>query len=238
MGKPLSSVITQAALFDVDGAIDELSQWHGEVVELHKAGYEIPLLVKIANIHSEHSNRDSQWLVMISDLSESKEMERLSYLAHHDALTGLANRASLYKELEVLQSAQSFVPYALLYADLDGFKEVNDQFGHDAGDEVLKVVAKRLQNQVRGEDLVVRLAGDEFIIVLRSCDQESLAERSNALIEHVSRMIHYKGVNLKVGVSIGVYWSQESSMGSNEVMKVADTAMYEPKALVKVAVSF
>ncbi|MGR5117106.1 diguanylate cyclase domain-containing protein [Vibrio astriarenae] len=237
IGIPLNNLVSKNTYYDlaktIRVAVERQGHWHGEVIESHKDGRDLPLLVKVAKIYSEQSNQESEWLVMITDLSETKEMERLSYLAHHDVLTGLANRASLYTALEELQAASEFKPYALLYADLDGFKEVNDQFGHDAGDEVLKVVAKRLQSQVRSEDLVVRLAGDEFIIVLRSCLREQLAKRAEKLIEHVSEPVSYKGSTLQVGVSIGGYWSNSCQVTSNEVMKLADTAMYQAKSAGK-----
>ncbi|MGR5254192.1 diguanylate cyclase domain-containing protein [Vibrio astriarenae] len=237
IGIPLNNLVSKNTYYDlaktIRVAVERQGHWHGEVIESHKDGRDLPLLVKVAKIYSEQSNQESEWLVMITDLSETKEMERLSYLAHHDVLTGLANRASLYTALEELQAASEFKPYALLYADLDGFKEVNDQFGHDAGDEVLKVVAKRLQSQVRSEDLVVRLAGDEFIIVLRSCLREQLAKRAEKLIEHVSEPVSYKGSTLQVGVSIGGYWSNSCQVTSNEVMKLADTTMYQAKSAGK-----
>ncbi|MDR9827648.1 diguanylate cyclase [Vibrio sp. FNV 38] len=233
LGVTLSQLIKRTAYVDLANsisiAVEQCGHWHGELIESHKQGHDLPLLVKVTKLNSEQSGQDSQWLVMITDLSESKEMERLSYLAHHDVLTGLANRTRLYAEVEKLQSSESFEDYAILYADLDGFKKINDQFGHDAGDEVLKVVGRRLKAQVRVQDLVSRLAGDEFIIILRSCERAQLGILAERVVTKVAEPIGYNGLVLNVGISVGAYWSASPEVSASEAIKVADTAMYQAK---------
>ncbi|KOO11676.1 diguanylate cyclase, partial [Vibrio xuii] len=117
----------------------------------------------------------------------------LEYLAHHDSLTGLANRAQLYSVLDstLKDEREARNGLALLYLDLDGFKLVNDTHGHDAGDEVLKCVAERLLSQVRSQDLVARLSGDEFVILLKRADRESLPPLADRLIDLIQKDIMY-----------------------------------------------
>ncbi|GAA3168584.1 hypothetical protein GCM10010466_68390 [Planomonospora alba] len=156
---------------------------------------------------------------------EQERAERLlSYQAAYDPLTGLANRRTFTGRLD-LRSAGD----ALFYIDLDGFKEVNDTHGHDAGDALLVEIARRLRAAVREEDLVVRLGGDEFALL---CPQPSvhadvipLAER---LLRAVAEPVRYGGHELLVGASIGIAVAGEDTT-PGELLRTADTAMYEAK---------
>ncbi|WP_250132573.1 diguanylate cyclase domain-containing protein, partial [Vibrio crassostreae] len=151
----------------IRSSLENYGQWQGEVWEKSASGTLVPMFVKVNRVASDNEKDEFDMVLTLSDLSNVKEMERLEHLAHHDALTGLANRAQLYKVMDdvVTSSHYSNQHFAVIYLDLDGFKEVNDNYGHDAGDEILKEVSNKLLSQVRAGDLVARLSGDEFVLI-------------------------------------------------------------------------
>lgn len=151
--------------------------------------------------------------------------ERLRNLAHSDALTGLANRTALYAHLEAARDK----PISLLLLDLDGFKPINDRYGHDAGDRVLVEVAARLKSAAPQSEMVARLGGDEFVIVIPSGDDaQALAERILAAVEEPVLAVS----GARVGASIGIAQGIVASAGS-ELLRRADGAMYAAKAAGK-----
>jgi diguanylate cyclase (GGDEF)-like protein len=157
---------------------------------------------------------------------QGRTQERLTYLAEHDGLTGLVNRRALGDRL-----AGRFRPrddFALLYLDLDGFKAVNDEYGHAAGDAVLVEVARRIRAEVRDDDLAARLGGDEFAVLCRDLDPAGAREMADRLGEAVARPIVRDGVALRVGVSIGVGTGAGCANGE-ELLSRADGAMFEIK---------
>lgn len=213
-------------------AVINYGQWQGEVWEKHIYGHQVPMFVKVSRIVNNDDENAFDYVYILTDLSNLKEMERLEHLAHHDSLTGLANRAKLYRVLtEVLKSEQeSRTGFALLYLDLDGFKGVNDTYGHDAGDEVLKQVSERLLSQVRTNDLVARLSGDEFVVLINNTTKQSISMLAERLIALIHKDIVYKGRVLNVGASIGVHFVEDYDESMDELLKAADTAMYQAKA--------
>ncbi|MBX2800848.1 MAG: GGDEF domain-containing protein [Myxococcales bacterium] len=139
-----------------------------------------------------------------SALQRHSSATRLHYMAHHDSLTGLANRSLFEKCLRDAMDRPDPGP-GVVYLDLDGFKPINDTHGHDAGDEVLRVVARRLRNVVRGLDVVARIGGDEFAVMvegMRSIDEG--AEIAERLLRRVSAPIAFGDLELTVGCSAGV----------------------------------
>ncbi|MDD9161819.1 diguanylate cyclase [Aliivibrio sp. S4MY4] len=218
-------------------SIERFGQWHGEVLEKDKNGVELPLYIKASKIKDDEQNGQNSYIFIFSNLSDAKERDRLYYLAHHDMLTGLPNRSKFYKSANqtIEKNKLTTGQFGLCYLDLDGFKLVNDTYGHDAGDEVLRVVAKRLENAVRKGDLACRLAGDEFVLFIEPVqDKTQLAELSSRVIESIQKPITYKGLTLSVGVSIGVtiaYYNEEKDI--DYVLKESDQAMYEAKIFGK-----
>ncbi|NOH81083.1 diguanylate cyclase [Vibrio sp. RE86] len=212
-------------------SVEKYGQWQGEIWEKHLFGHKVPMFVKVSRIISSEGSNQFDYVYILSDLSNLKEMERLEYLAHHDSLTGLANRAKLYRVLDEITKQEQPLSkgLALLYLDLDGFKGVNDTYGHDAGDEVLKQVAERLLSKVSSKDLVARLSGDEFVVLLSSTDPESASHLAKETIALIEQDIVYKGRVLNVGASIGVQYNQSNSQDLDQLLKAADTAMYEAK---------
>ena len=168
-----------------------------------------------------------------SDITEvRKTQERLTNLANMDVLSGLPNRGRVRQLLgEALSTAQATsVPCAILFLDLDGFKPVNDTFGHPKGDAVLKSVAQRLVKEVGGSGHVGRMGGDEFAIVIRDAQSrksvEGLAER---LIDAVARPYHIDKVEIRIGVSIGCAFGPIDGQSVDDLIQKADLALYQAK---------
>ncbi|MFT5354935.1 MAG: diguanylate cyclase (GGDEF)-like protein [Polyangiales bacterium] len=155
--------------------------------------------------------------------TRKRDEEHLTYLAHHDPLTGLANRAHFESALNDALGAE---PFALLYLDLDQFKSVNDTLGHRAGDELLRAVAKIMTEGTRQNDATARLGGDEFVAILRTDDRkavERIAERLRVNIASASPS------GAHVTASIGVAFSPRDGDTAEALLEAADSAMYGAK---------
>lgn len=215
----------------IRSSLDNYGQWQGEVWEESASGTLVPMFVKVNRIASDNEKDEFDMVLTLSDLSNVKEMERLEHLAHHDALTGLANRAQLYKVMDdvVTSSHYSNQHFAVIYLDLDGFKEVNDSYGHDAGDEILKEVSNRLLSQVRAGDLVARLSGDEFVLIIKQTNKVLLAKLAERLLDLIGQEVNYKQRSLHVGASLGIHLVDGSERDIDVILKVADEAMYQAK---------
>jgi diguanylate cyclase (GGDEF)-like protein/PAS domain S-box-containing protein len=170
------------------------------------------------------------WVVNHRDVTERRMFqERLVYEASHDALTGLANRAELLRVLEQ-ELAGPRAGRAVLYLDLDGFKQVNDSYGHEAGDALLISVARSLQRSVLGSDTVGRLGGDEFAVVLTKIDAfENAVAVANRILDDMARPVPVNGRLLLPRVSIGIALATPAGLQTDELLHRADTAMYHAK---------
>jgi diguanylate cyclase (GGDEF)-like protein/PAS domain S-box-containing protein len=174
---------------------------------------------------------DTWQVVTLSDISEQKQrQETIRYLSQHDSLTGLPNRALLSERLNFLvtQTRRSRWFLCVGFLDLDGFKPINDEYGHEAGDYVLKEVATRLRNVLRDGDMVARLGGDEFAIVFSEIhSHDECPPLFQRLLESVHAPIHFQDQTLRVSASLGVtFYSQSRAIDGDQLLRQADQAMY------------
>ena len=174
---------------------------------------------------------------VLNDITEARHYERrLHHLAHHDPLTGLANRTLLQDELKfsIDFAVRNKVLGALAFLDLDNFKHINDNFGHDAGDVVLREIANRLKVSVRDNDTVARVGGDEFVLVINNQpSDEQLADLIERIRLRVSTPITVGGREILSSTSIGVSRFPHDGETVDRVMRAADAAMYHAKAMGK-----
>jgi diguanylate cyclase (GGDEF)-like protein/PAS domain S-box-containing protein len=174
-------------------------------------------------------------VLVFQDISQRKETEeQLAYLAQYDSLTGLANRSLFINLLRqsVSRSDRHEHTMALMFLDLDRFKQVNDSLGHEAGDLLLQQVSQRLRAYTRDGDTVSRLGGDEFTVILEEIDSESRAPAivAQKLIDGLKEPFVIKGHDVFVGASIGIALYPGSANSIESLLKCADMAMYQAKA--------
>jgi diguanylate cyclase (GGDEF)-like protein len=174
------------------------------------------------------------WVDVHEEVTEKlQSAERISELARFDTLTGLANRHYFQEALEeALAEAAGGSGFAILWIDLDRFKEVNDTYGHPSGDALLRIVAERLAGSVRKSDFVARLGGDEFAIIMRgaSAGEASAAVLARRLAHVLAEPCCLGGHTVTVGASIGIAVAPQSGATAGELMKNADIALYRAKA--------
>ncbi len=163
----------------------------------------------------------------VTALENGRLVDHITHQARHDHLTGLPNRAGFAERLSAARGAAG--PLALFYIDLDGFKPVNDTFGHVAGDELLSAVGARLLDCVRGEDTVARLGGDEFAVLVEDVGEGDIARIAARLQDAFAEPFRAGGRSLAVGASIGrAVWPAEVA-DVDALLRHADAAMYEVK---------
>jgi diguanylate cyclase (GGDEF)-like protein/PAS domain S-box-containing protein len=179
----------------------------------------------------------THFVAVMNDITEARHYERrLHHLAHHDPLTGLANRTLLQERLKqaIALAQRKRTVGALAFLDLDNFKHINDSLGHDVGDAVLVEIAARLRANMREEDTVARVGGDEFVLVI---NDQSSPERVADLIERIRRGINTPvetgGREVTTGASIGVSLFPRDGKSVDKVMRAADAAMYHAKSMGK-----
>jgi diguanylate cyclase (GGDEF)-like protein/PAS domain S-box-containing protein len=208
--------------------------WRGELVQCHADG-RTSIVEQIITTLRGPRGEIIHFVTVQEDITARKESERrIEHLAHHDALTGLANRVvfqdSLARALE--QARRGGRMLALLLLDLDRFKLVNDSLGHAAGDLLLQGVADRLRSHVRGADLVARLGGDEFAIVQADPEgTEGAATLARRILDALDRPIVLNGREIHTTASIGITVFPGDFADGEQFVKNADLAMYRAKAL-------
>jgi len=193
---------------------------------LHKSGREAPISISIANLDLE-AERYS--VAVMRDSGElHSEITQAKARAETDALTGLGNRLCLSRAIQAALVASS--PFGLLFLDLRKFKPFNDKYGHEVGDKVLQIIAKRLQALVRKADLAARLGGDEFVLMFDGLvDIELLQQRAAAVATSVARPFRIGGLSSSVEVNIGGAMFPRDGSSEAELLKVADQHMYRAK---------
>ena len=213
-------------------ALHEQRSVHVVLRNLRKNGELFWNDLHITPVHDDNG-QVTHFVGILVDVTATKQRaDHLEHEVNHDSLTGLANRTLLWDRLDhavhLAQRHQTLVAAVLI--DLDNFKTINDTFGHDAGDAVLKVVARRLQAAVRDSDTVARMSGDEFVMVL--VDQPTL-RFTLRMVERVRRAlvmpVAFGGNEIPVGASLGVAAFPHDGRSSAELVRAADMAMYRAK---------
>jgi diguanylate cyclase (GGDEF)-like protein/PAS domain S-box-containing protein len=216
-------------------------EWVGQVWTKRKDGQHFLAKLTLSSIKN-HAGAVSHYVGVFHDMTiEWERQEEIAHLALHDSLTKLPNRLLLMERLKQLlgmaQRQERMI--AILFLDLDGFKEVNDRWGHDMGDHVLKTVASRLLQQIRSADTVARLGGDEFVILLDQPDCiDDIAMVAARLIHEINLPIEWLGNPTTVGASIGITIIHHADAEAEQLLKQADAAMYHAKKSGKNQFSF
>ena len=192
----------------------------------------LPVEYTASPTHSPSGQFDGA-VIVFKDITERKKIEeKLHFMAQYDALTELGNRNLFNSALNnsITYSDHSSQSFALLFMDLDRFKQVNDSMGHDAGDELLKEVANRVNHCIRDTDILCRLGGDEFTVIINGDQAEKASVRvSEKLIQSLSQPFEIFGQELYVGASIGIVYYPEMGKDASELIRNADMAMYQAK---------
>ena len=213
-------------------ALEENSFWQGELWDKKKNGQIYPKWIAISAIRNELGNV-LFYIASFSDISERKESEaRIEHLAHHDILTGLHNRFNLENHIEhaIASSFREQQLLAVLFIDLDRFKDINDSLGHHIGDQLLVNVASRLKGCIRESDIVARIGGDEFVIVLTGMNDNSQAAIiAEKILDKIGKPFDINGHELNTSPSIGISIYPNDGDNVDELLRTADVAMYHAK---------
>ena len=173
-------------------------------------------------------HRQDEFRGLVESINNVLDSDQAVKEANEDALTGLANRRYLMQRLERLL-AQG-VPLAVMFIDLDGFKPINDEYGHDVGDEALKIASERMGACIRESDIVSRIGGDEFVILFTGLsDEDVLRNRGDKVLEMVGTPMWIDGNRLRMGASIGISVYPKDAKDAEGLLNAADEAMYAAK---------
>jgi diguanylate cyclase (GGDEF)-like protein/PAS domain S-box-containing protein len=211
--------------------ITETGSWQGEVWDRRKSGEVYPealTIIRVKNVDGEIINH----LAIFSDISERKiAQERIQQLAHYDVLTGLPNRVLFSDRLEqaIISAQRNHTKIALLFLDIDRFKQINDTLGHGAGDLLLQNVGQRLLSCVREQDTVSRQGGDEFIVVLSDAGIEGAELVAQKILQSIIQPYSIEEHDLRITASIGIAVYPDHAQDSENLIRYADVAMYQAK---------
>lgn len=206
--------------------------WQGEVTDRHKSGRLYVVDEIITPLFDQHGVA-THFIAIQHDVTQrQQELARQQHLASHDILTNLPNRSSFLPALQlaVARASRDTSRLALLFIDLDHFKPVNDEFGHQIGDQLLSAVGARLRAAIRQSDVVARMGGDEFVVLLHEGVSRALACRLAAkLLSTLERHFMIGPHRLCIGGSIGLAFYPEDSLSVEDMLLHADVAMYQAK---------
>jgi len=211
-------------------------RWSGEIWNQRKNGEIFPETLSISSIYNENKEV-THYVAVFHDITEMKQQEaRIVHQAYHDALTGLPNRMLAHDRIGVSLAhvKRAGTKLAVLFLDLDNFKNINDTLGHEWGDKLLQEVAGRLVSQVREEDTVARLGGDEFLILVAAVTSEEIVDDLvRRLVRSFAKPFNVDGSDLFISASIGVAFYPRDGESAGVLTKNADIAMYQAKATGK-----
>jgi diguanylate cyclase (GGDEF)-like protein/PAS domain S-box-containing protein len=207
-------------------------RWVGEVGGRRRDGERFPLSVSVTTV-CDAQGVPSHYISILTDISDQKlQAACIEQLAFYDSLTGLPNRALFLDRLEKTLAASRRHGHsgAVLYLDLDRFKEINDSQGHAVGDLALAEVARRLASATRREETLARLGGDEFIVIAEGADHQSAVRIARRLQRSLAEPLHLLGQAYQVGASIGIAFYPADGATPDDLIKRTDIAMYQAKA--------
>ena len=216
--------------------LDTEGRWQGEVWNRRKTGESYAVMLNVSTVRNSKNEVD-YFVALYTDITTRKHQEQqLVHSAHYDALTGLANRVLFAQRLSqaIAHAAHSQKMLALVYLDLDGFKSVNDTYGHEAGDVLLISVARRMQDVLREGDTLARIGGDEFVAVLvdLTAPEDSLPVMQRMLHAASLAVSVHGGQQVQVSASVGAtYFPQQgrADLSAEQLIKQADQSMYDAK---------
>lgn len=193
-----------------------------------KNGHTFPMRLSVTEVSQ---SRGRMFIGLVNDISsEEISRQRIEFLALHDSLTGLPNRAYFNDELERAIVSHGATMCVLYFIDLDGFKPINDNLGHEAGDEALKIIASRLRHNLAANDFAARLGGDEFVALSRSViDAQAALVIGNRLIAAIHQPMELLGQITQLSASIGIALFPEHGKTAAAIITAADNAMYKAK---------
>ena len=209
--------------------ISRHNYWEGEIWNQRKDGTIYPERLLINAIRNR-KGAVTNYVGIFNDITARKRTEEhLKYSANHDNLTGLYNREFFSNRIqqEIMNSSKADIKFALLFLDLDGFKEINDKYGHKAGDQLLINVSERLLNSVRDDDSVARIGGDEFLVIFPDARNRDATKRfAQRIIESIATPFTLEKGTVNIGISIGISIYPDDTTSGEELVKQADAAMY------------
>ena len=204
--------------------------WRKEIWNRRKSGEVYPELLAIQAIDTGHGG----YVAVFHDISDIHQARsHLQYMATHDPLTQLPNRAYLTEMLQrmVLQNTRNDTALAAIFIDLDNFKDVNDSLGHTAGDDLIRAVGIELRDAVRDEDFVARFGGDEFVVLVTGIEKHSdLLYIIQRIQSSINTVFQLDGHTVRVSASLGIATFPDSGTDAEELLKNADAAMYQAKS--------
>lgn len=237
IGKPLHEIIDnfqqQLSYPSFYKALKTTGSWQKEL-EIKRKNGDLCIAEFTVNLVHNAQGEPQQFVALFSDITEKKQQERqLRNIAHFDALTALPNRILLADRLQhsMYQTLRRKQRLAVIYIDIDGFKAVNDTWGHDTGDRLLVKVANNMRDSLRKSDTIARIGGDEFVAIFSDLPSDISHEiYLNRLLQAAEKPVMVEQLELQVSASMGVtFYPQESDIDADQLLRQADQAMYKAK---------
>lgn len=217
---------------NLEKVMADQSTYRGKFIHTFSSGQGERFDYLLAPVLDEQQNTEATVCISRDITEQALAEEKIWHNAHHDLLTGLPNRRLFLDRLEqeVKHANRSNLSLAVLFLDLDGFKDVNDTLGHEAGDQVLQLVAERLTNCVREEDTVARLGGDEFTVILIGAEQQKDIEVvAQTIIDALALPFDLQKKSVQISASIGIAFYTGNTLSPVALLEAADHAMYSAK---------
>ncbi|GAB3372971.1 diguanylate cyclase [Spongiibacter taiwanensis] len=213
--------------------VDERRFWKGRIKAVKANGTDFMANLHVLSTPGAIGVGGAAYLFMLEDVQEQVDIENsLRQAAETDSLTGLSNRAGFGKYFEQVfsEAMRKGESLTILFFDLDGFKTVNDRYGHPMGDKLLSLVAKRLRSNLKQSDFIARMGGDEFVIVMQSDSEKAAATAvASKVLEKLAAAYFIDGVEIRCTASIGIATYPNDGTSADLILEAADSAMYRSK---------